>query len=283
MKKVIVACVVVLTLVLSQVTPVYAWPSSEFYCLDDEIYDEWGVCRTTNMGERGFFQEFVTEVGLVWRPLIAFQSLGEYVDTAYELGQQFAEEYPDRVQRAEQVFYFVRDGIQYTPKQELYGMPEFAKNADEIVNRIDSDGIAYGDCVEYAILLAVMYQGAGYRSAIVLSPGHAAAMLFLPGYQRANVVFIVNGEPGWIWLEATGSTNRFGWFPLGQIDIGQISGYELSHEHLPHQPPPGGAVRCLEEPPPPSGIRGIIIPIVIVSALIGLVILLGRKLARRRG
>jgi len=286
MKRMIVAFVVVIALALSQATAVYAWPSSGFREVDGHIFDDWNVCRTNGWGERGFLQARVTDTSVEFRPLIAFQSLGEYVDTAYRLGQQFAEEYPDRVQRAEQIFYYVRDALEYMPDIDQWGRPEYAQNADEVANILVRDGIARGDCEEFGVLLAVMYQGAGYRSAVVISPHHVAAMILLPGYQDANVVFEVDGEAGWIWLEATANTNQFGWFPVGQIEW--VRFYELSDEHLPLWQPPDE-----DEPPPepkpepaPSRTRhigGVILPIVIVSAVIGLVILLVRTSARRRG
>ena len=53
------------------------------------------------------------------------------------------------------------------------------------------------------------------------------------------MVFTLNGTQGWIWLEATGNNNPFGWFPQGEV-IEPILGYELSpDEHLPlHKPQP---------------------------------------------
>lgn len=238
---------------------------------------------TSAYREGGFLQVRETETKLVFQPLIPYQSLGEYVDAAYKLGQRFAEEHPDRVQRAEQIFRYVRDGVHYTPDIDLWGMPDFAQNADEVANTLLTDGIAHGDCEEYAVLLAVMYQGAGYRSAVVIWPGHSAALLYLPGYERANVIFTLNEEPGWIWLEATGSTNPFGWFPVGQAQQ-PILAYELSpdEEYLPlweGEAPPRPELR----PSKTRHVGGIILAIVIVSAFLGLAILLGRRGARRSG
>jgi len=42
----------------------------------------------------------------------------------------------------------------------------------------------------------------GYRSAIVVCPRHVGIVV----YQRANVVFELYVEAGWIWAEATGNT-----------------------------------------------------------------------------
>ena len=76
----------------------YAWASSSggFYEVEGEIFDDWTVCRTRSFGEDGFYQLTTTD----FRPVIAFESLGENADIAYGLGQEFAEEYPDTVQRA---------------------------------------------------------------------------------------------------------------------------------------------------------------------------------------
>ncbi len=200
-----------------------------------DVFDEWRVCRTRPNGEDGYLQEIYANSGWPpseFRPVITFESLGEYVDIAYRWGEEFAERYPDRDQRAERIFYFVRDQVQYVPDTDQFGLPEFAQNADEVANTIQKEGFASGDCEDMAFLLAVMYKGAGYRSAIVDCPGHVGVMVYLPGYERANRVFTLNGEPGWVWAEATGNTNPFGWFPEGQLGE-PLLGYEISAEPMP--------------------------------------------------
>jgi hypothetical protein len=82
-----------------------AFPSEGFYERSGDIFDDWEICRTRAFGEDGFYQ--ITETG--FRPLIAFQSLGEQANLSYSLGEQIANEYPDPLQRAEAVFHFVRD------------------------------------------------------------------------------------------------------------------------------------------------------------------------------
>jgi len=234
---------IIFTIVLIQIVTVYvcfAWSSSNLYQEGDDIFDDWQVCRTRIGGEDGFLQviNIGTEARPLWtfQPVIAFESLGEYVDTAYRYGEQAADEYPDDYQRAEKIFYFVRDRVTYRPDIDQFGFDEFAQNADELANTIDEKGIAYGDCEDVAILLAVMYKGAGYRSAIVLCPGHAGAMVYLPDYKKARS-FELNGESGWVWAEATGKTNPFGWFPEGQIE-GPCMGQEVSAESIPLWQPP---------------------------------------------
>jgi len=223
------------TLVTCQIC--FAWSSSEFNKVDDEIFDDWHICRTNPVGDNGFFQVKETKTEVSFRPVIALESLGEYVDVAYEMGEQFAKKYPDQIQRAEKIFEYVRDSIQYTTDLSQFDMPEYAQNADELASVLHEKGTAYADCEDYALLLAVMYQGAGYRSGIILCPGHAAAILYLPEYEKANMVFSLNDARGWIWLEATGNNNPMGWFPKGQVEE-PILGYELSpDEHLPLNKP----------------------------------------------
>jgi len=187
----------------------FAISSLNFYEQDGEVYDDWGICRTRSSGDDGFFQ--VTETKFC--PIILGQSLGENAGRAYDVGQQLAQKYPDSTQRAERVFAYARDRVRYTPDEELFGYREFAQNADELALAIDDKGIARGDCEDYAILLAAMYKGAGLRSAVVLAPGHAAALVYLPGYNRANRILSFNGEKGWVWAEATGGNNPLGWMP----------------------------------------------------------------------
>jgi hypothetical protein len=214
----------------------FADASSNFYQVNHEVYDDWNVCRTSAMGENGFLQ--LTEKG--FRPVITFESLGSYNATAYRLGQEFADRYPDPKQRAEQIFYFVRDRVRYMPDGDQFGFSEFAQNADELADNVTVDGVASGDCEDSAVLLAVMYQGAGYRSAIVLAPEHAATIVYLPDYEKANTVLTLNGEQGWVWAEATGRNNPFGWFPE-QYATAELVAYEISAEPISVAEPPSGA------------------------------------------
>ena len=191
-------------------TSALAVSSTNFYKAGGEIFDDWDICRTSAIGEDGFFQVYSkTE----FYPIILGESLGENADQAYRTGQQFAQDYPDLYQRAERIFAFARDKVRYAPDEEQFGFPEFAQNADELAATIENEGIAYGDCEDYAALLAVTYKGAGFRSAIVLAPDHAATLVYLPEYEKANRILSVDGEPGWVWAEATGGNNPLGWMP----------------------------------------------------------------------
>ena len=207
----------------------YAWATSstDFNEINGELFDDWQVCRTRVFGDDGFYQASQT----TFRPVIAFESLGENAGLAYNLGEQFADKYSDEVQRAEKIFQFVRDRVQYVPDIDQFKLDEFAQNADELVNAIDKNGVGYGDCEDSAILLAIIYKSAGYRSAIALAPGHTAALVHLPEYKKAPTIFELDGEPGWVWAEATARNNPLGWVPKEFINI-KLAAYEISEEEV---------------------------------------------------
>jgi hypothetical protein len=228
MKKVLVATVSISIVGLMLVSPALAAPSQQFFERGDEVYDSFGICRNRPTGEDGFMQ--LTEDS--FDPIIARESLGENVDVAWEVGQSFAQKYPEPHQRAQQIFYFVRNKVVYTPDIDEFGHEEFAQNADELVGAILENGTAPGDCEDDAILLAVLYKAAGFRSAIVLAPGHAAALVHLPDYNKAARVLTLEGEAGWVWAEATGRTNALGWFAPSLVSKPMVA-CELSMEAMP--------------------------------------------------
>jgi hypothetical protein len=220
-----------------------AFPSQGFHTRGVDILDDWEICRTRASGEDGFYQ--LTRTG--FRPVIVFESLGDQADAAYSLGEQIADKYPDRLQRAEAVFHFVRDRVEYTSDIDTLGNEEFAQNADELATIIIEDGIGQGDCEDMTVLLAVMYEAAGLRSAIVLPSGHTAVLVYLPDYNEATVFFELGGEPGWVWAEATGRNNPLGWAPKEYLDT-EIPAYEILAER-PSYEIPTGAVAPLTPPP----------------------------------
>jgi predicted transglutaminase-like cysteine proteinase len=203
-----------------------AFPSKGFHIDEGEVFDEWGLCRTRAYGSDGFFQVSAE----AFRPAIVFESLGEKADLAFKWGKEFATKYPDKYALAEAIFRFARDHIKYTTDTDQFGYKDFARNADELAHDISRDGLSRGDCEDYAVLLATMFKGAGLRSAIVIAPGHAAALVHLPGYRKATS-FHLNGEAGWVWAEATGRGNPLGWVPkqyLGEM----LLIYEISQEAI---------------------------------------------------
>jgi len=225
--KVLLSLILVAVAGLATTGYVSATPSASFSEASGDVFDEWGISRTRAFGEDGFYQ--ISETS--FRPVIAFESLGENADLAYNLGEQIAAKYPDQMQRAEVIFRFVQGGVSYTSDIDQFEYDEFAQNADELVATIDQDGVAYGDCEDSAVLLAVMYKGAGYRSALVGGRGHTAALVYLPGYDKATSVFELEGEPGWVWAEATGKKNPLGWVPKEFINV-ELAVYEVSAEAI---------------------------------------------------
>ena len=229
MKKIeaLFSLTLVLVAGLTATSYVSATPSTGFAEINGDIFDSWGICRTRACGEDGFYQLSET----AFRPVIAFEGLGESAALAYSLGEQIAHEYPDREQRAETVFRFVRDRVNYTPDIDQFPYEEFAQNADELAATIEQDGVGYGDCEDSAVLLAVMYKGAGYRSAIMVGSGHTAALVYLPDYEKATAIFELEGEPGWVWAEATGKNNSLGWAPREFLNV-KLAACEISAEAI---------------------------------------------------
>ena len=243
---VLLGLIVVLLAAVATAGYASAFPSEGFYERGGDIFDDWEICRTTAFGEDGFYQ--ITETG--FRPVIAFESLGEEADLAYSLGEQIAAKYPEPLQRAEAVFDFVRDRVEYTPDIDQTGNEEFAQNADELAITIVEDGSGEGDCEDMTVLLAVMYKAAGFRSAIVLPSGHTAVLVYLPEYNEATVFFELEGEPGWVWAEATGKNNPLGWAPEQYLDT-KIAAYEIAAE-IPAYEIPAKGVAPLTPPPAPA-------------------------------
>jgi len=209
-------------------------PSAGFHETDGDIFDDWQVCRTRPFGDDGFYQ--ISQKS--FRPVIAFESLGENTDVAYSLGREFVDKYPDEIERAEEIYLFIRDRVRYVPDVDQFQLDEFAQNADELAATIKEKGVGYGDCEDSAILLATMYKGAGYRSALALAPGHTAALVFLPEYQKATVHLKLSGESGWLWAEATGKNNPLGWIPK-ELSEEKIAAYEIGEEEVTLEPPTG--------------------------------------------
>jgi len=225
--NVLLGLIFVLVAVLTTTGYVLATPSANLESRNGDVFDDWEICRTRAFGEDGFYQ--ISET--TFRPVIAFESLGENADLAYSLGEQIADKYPDRLQRAEAVFRFVRDSVKYTPDIDQFKYEEFALNADELATTIVEKGLGYGDCEDSAVLLAVMYKGAGYRSAIVVGSCHTAVLVYLPDYNKATAVFELEGEPGWVWAEATGKNNPLGWVPKEFIGV-KLAAYEIKAETI---------------------------------------------------
>lgn len=272
--KILLGLVSVLVAGLAATGYASATPSADFHEVGGEVFDDWEICRTNACGKDGFYQ--LTET--TFRPVIAYESLGEEAALAYSLGEQIAAEYPDRTKRAEAVFRFVRDRVRYSPDIDQFNYEEFAQNADELATTIDQDGVGYGDCEDSAVLLAVMYKGAGYRSAIAVGSDHTAALVYLPDYEKATAVFELEGEPGWVWAEATGKNNPLGWVPKELTGV-KLAAYEIGEEEIV-SPEPSTAPSTTVAPKTGGTSLSVPIPFFGVIAFIWLMSLLRRR--RRR-
>jgi len=248
--KILIILASVLAAGLATTSYAQATPSPGFHEVNGEVFDNWEICRTTAHGEDGFYQLSKTS----FRPVIAYESLGEEAALAYSLGEQIAAKYPDKIQRAEAVFSFVRDRVRYTSDIDLFDYEEFAQNADELAADIEQKGFSYGDCEDSAVLLAVMYKGAGLRSAIAVGSGHTAALVHLPEYDKATAVFELEGEPGWFWAEATGKKNPLGWVPKEFINA-KIAAYEIGDEEIAPAEPPTAPTTAITKTDKPASTR----------------------------
>ncbi|MFC2016261.1 transglutaminase domain-containing protein [Chloroflexota bacterium] len=228
MNKALVSIVSILIVGLMLASPALASPSQGFFERGDDIYDSFGISRNRSVGEDGFMQ--ISEDSFA--PIITRESLGENMDVAWKLGQEFAEKYPEPNQRARQIFYFVRNNVVYTSDKDEFGREEFAQNADELAGAILENGAAPGDCEDAAILLAVIYKAAGFRSAIVLTTDHAATLVYLPDYNETARALTLEDEAGWVWAEATGRTNPLGWFAPSLVNKLMVA-REVSDDTIP--------------------------------------------------
>ena len=276
MKKAAVLLVLPLLLIaaLAAAGDALATPSEDFREVNDDIVDDWGISRTRAAGKDGFYQ--VTSTG--FRPVIAFESLGVEADIAYRLGEQMAAKYPDRIQRAEKIFQFARDRVLYTSDTDQFQLDEFAQNADEVAAAIEENGTARGDCEDSTLLLAVMYQGAGFRSAISIAPGHTAALVYLPEYKKSTS-FELAGESGWIWAEATGKNNPLGWVPKELVNA-EIAAYEITAEDIDSAAPEGGMVTVVTTGDGGGGGGGFSFPFFGVIGFLWLISLFRRRRPR---
>lgn len=266
LKAPLAALLVILAVGLIAPSLAGAAASENFFRLGSDIVDDWGVVRTRASGVNGFLG--VTATG--FDPIIARESLGERADIAWQLGEEFAQKYPDRNQRAERIFNYVRDRVVYTSDSDQFGTPEFAQNADEVAMTIVANGSALGDCEDSAVLLAVMYKAAGYRSAMVLMPGHVATLVYLPEYKKAARKLSLAGEGGWVWAEATGANNPFGWVPEALISDGILASEVLAGTLEVQRDATSAAT--IEEVPIQSGgagssIKGLLLLVMVVGVL----------------
>ena len=218
-------CVSVLT--LSQAAK--GFPASSFNLQNGDWYDNFGIDRNYYAGPHGYL------------PNLAAETLNENKELAYNIGERFHTEYPDKVNRAVAILKYVQTWTEYGYDSDNVvrdGVPqdEWAWNADEMAHDFDeTTGVkAIGDCEDLAFLSGTIYVGARFDAAIVDATDHAALLIWLPEFSNANNYWDLpndDRDAGWIWVEATGSSNPLGWtppdfenggwtaYPIGSLDF----------------------------------------------------------------
>lgn len=178
-----------------------------------EWYDEpWGLNRNFYYGEDGYL------------PDLAYESIGEYVDLAYSLGEDFKANYPNELERAQAVLSYVQSWTEYGYDEDNVVMEnepqaEWAWNADELAHMMEEaraqGTVAMADCEDFAFLCSTLYLAAGFDVGIVDAPQHVALLIWFPEFPDANIYWdILDGRGyGWIWVEATADNNELGWTP----------------------------------------------------------------------
>ncbi len=199
-------------------------PSASFTKQNGDWYDSWDIDRNYYGGSNGYL------------PDIAYETLDSNRELAYSIGQQFQSNYASKTELAETILSYVQKWTEYgydsdNVVRDGVAQEEWAWNADEMTHAFnETTGVkAIGDCEDMAFLCATIYKGAGFDTAVVDAPDHVALLIWLPEYPNANNYWDIpndNRGSGWIWVEATGTTNPLGWTPP-DFDNGDWTAYPL--------------------------------------------------------
>jgi len=227
-------------LVISQSQTANGFPASSFTRKGGDWYDNWGINRNYYGGSDGYL------------PNLAAETLDENKERAYSIGEWFQANYPTETARAVAILKYVQTWTEYGYDSDNVvrggaAQEEWAWNADEMAHAFNEDtGVkAIGDCEDMAFLCGTIYVGAGFDAAIVDAPGHVALLIWLPEFSNANNYWDLSNDDrdaGWIWVEATGSSNPLGWTPPDFEDGGwtayAIGGLDFVAEPEQTQPTP---------------------------------------------
>jgi hypothetical protein len=84
-----------------------------------------------------------------------------------------------------------------------------------------------------AFLCGTIYVGAGFDAAIIDATDHCALLIWLPEFSNANYYWDINDGrgAGWIWVEATGSSNPLGWTP-SDFEEGEWTAYPITNSSV---------------------------------------------------
>jgi hypothetical protein len=216
-------------------------PASSFHKEYGDWCDNWNVDRNSAFTDYGDPQGYL--------PNLANETLGNNNETAYSIGERFQENYPSKTERAVAILKYVQTWTEYGYDSDNVirngtAQDEWAWNADEMAHAFnETTGVkAIGDCEDMAFLCGTIYVGAGFDAAIVDATDHCALLIWLPEFSNANDYWDINDGrgSGWIWVEATGSSNPLGWTPpdfeSGEWTAYPINSLEFVAEPVPSQP-----------------------------------------------
>ncbi len=211
-------------LVLSQSQAATGLPASSFTRKEGDWYDNWGINRNSYAGSDGYL------------PSLATETLGENKERAYSIGEWFQDNYPVETDRAVAILKYVQTWTEYgydgdNVVRDDAPQEEWAWNADEMAHAFNENtGVkAIGDCEDMAFLCGTIYVGAGFDAAIIDAPEHCALLIWLPEFSNANNYWDLSDDgrdAGWIWVEATGSSNPLGWTPP-DFENGEWTAYAI--------------------------------------------------------
>jgi hypothetical protein len=253
-------------LVISQSQFANGFPASSFNRKEGDWYDNWGIDRNYYGGPDGYL------------PNLATETLNENKELAYSIGEWFQANYQTETDRAVAILKYVQTWTEYGYDNDNVvkgGFPqeEWAWNADEMAHAFnETTGVkAIGDCEDMAFLCGTIYVGAGFDAAIVDAPEHVALLIWLPDFPNANCYWSFQNDDrdaGWIWVEATGSSNPLGWTPPDFRD-GAWTAYAIGNLEFAAEP----------ELPQPTSID-IDLLMVIVAVMFSIIVTLSK--GRRR-
>ena len=190
-------------------------PASSFSQQNGDWYDNFGIDRNYYASPDGYLPNLVSE------------TLGENKEIAYSLGERFQDNYQSMTDRAVAILKYVQTWTEYgydsdNVVRDGIAQEEWAWNADAMAHAFDqTTGVkAIGDCEDLAFLCGTIYVGAGFDAAVVDAIDHVALLIWLPEFSNADYYWDINDGrgAGWIWVEATGSSNPLGWTPSDYED-----------------------------------------------------------------
>jgi hypothetical protein len=215
------------TLAVALTETTSGFPASSFTQRYGDWYDNWGIDRN-DAGINGQLPGYL--------PNIASETLGDNKELAYSVGQRFFNEYQSKTDRAVAILKYVQTWTYYGYDSDNFfrkgvAQDEWAQNADEFAHAFNqSTGVkAVGDCEDMAFLCGTIYVGAGFDAAAVDATDHCALLIWLPEFPNANDYWDLNDGrgAGWIWVEATGSSNPLGWTPP-DFEDGAWTAYQIN-------------------------------------------------------